>query len=559
MKRFNLGGLYVGEVFKNKKISSPFGIFFQIPVFVIAAFGLYNLAEKVFYSFTRYNMLENPKFVGLENYSSIFRNEVVLKCLVNTAVMVFIVTALLILTAVLPAIFTARLKLPFGLIVMGAFSFLSIYVAHSNFFNVFFSRHANGILNSLLINASIINKPIIFTQSYAMPLAVIALWLYCLAPVFSITYIFARMKHSYLGTAIAVCLIPVLMYSGGGIVTGIVGISSKNYAADWLYTAFQDYLTVRFDVGFACAILITGIIMLIGWCVLVCSIAFGFWILCKNINSNSAVFKVIVFVTLAIVLQLFVAVLIFIAMYLLRGIMPLDELLIFPPSLLVKRPTIQNFYHLTELILSYSVPFSRYLINSLFAVPLMIMPLCFLVALPSGVGFGLFKAFKQQKLLLLCFVPFLFVSGYITFIKLGIHNTYLVYMFEFLSSFEFLIAIFLVYLTVKLVFYDRKPRISGILLGSIFVSSSFYAIGVIRGIWYSSGDGIYDGNLKIWKDISVFISSGEMARSGIAAANDVLILLATLAVVAVPLISLFILYFSYRRNSKIQQKRECQE
>ena len=123
-------------------------------------------------------------------------------------------------------------------------------------------------------------------------------------------------------------------------------------------------------------------------------------------------------------------------------------------------------------------------------------------------------------------------------------------MFEFLSSFEFLMAVFLVYLTVKLVFYDRKPSISGIVLGSIFVLSSFYAIGVIRGIWYSGGDGIYDGNLKIWKDISVFISSGGIARSGIAAANDMLMLLTTVTVVMVPLALLLVLYLLYRKSTK---------
>ena len=157
-----------------------------------------------------------------------------------------------------------------------------------------FSGDSYGLLNSWLLSNSIINEPIIFPQTHARMLAIFVLWLYCLAPVFSITYIAARMKHSFLGSAIAVCLIPVLMYSGGGIVTGIIGSPSTNYSADWLYTIFQDYLMVRFDVGFAYAILIIGLIMLIGWCVLVCSVAFGFWTLCKNrknfcytINSNS--------------------------------------------------------------------------------------------------------------------------------------------------------------------------------------------------------------------------------------------------------------------------------
>ncbi len=540
----------MNEVIKIKKISTSLGVLFQIPVFIISTFGLYNLTEKILYSLTKYNMLEKPSFVGFENYSSIFENEVIQKCLGNTVVMVCIVAALLMLTAVLPAVFTARLKLRFGLGIMCAFSLISVCAMLPNFFNTLFSGDAYGMLNSWLLSKSIINEPILFKQSHAALLAVIALWLYCLTPVFSITYIAARMKHSFLGTAIAVCLTPVIMFSGGDIVTGIVGYPSVNYSADWLYTVFQDYLTVRFDVGFAYAILIIGIIMFIGWCVLVCSVAFGLWALCKNIKPNYMALKVIGFITFATALQLFVLVLIFVIMYLSKAFMPLNELFA-SPNIMPRNPTLQNFYDLTEFTSNSWIPFSRYFSNSLLAVPLMIMPVCFSLILPSGVGFGLFKSFEKQRLLLLCFIPFLFVSGYVTFSELGIINSYFIYLFEFLSSFELLIAVLLVYLAVKLVFYNRKPRKSGILLGIFFVLSSFYAIGAIRGIWYSNGSGIYNEKLKIWGDISEYLSSGGIARCGVAAANDILMLLATIAVVIIPAVLLLTLYLLYQKNSKI--------
>lgn len=534
----------MSEVFKNRKTSSPFAIFFQMPVFVVATFGLYSLMEKIFYSLTGFNMLEKPTLVGLKNYSDIFRDEVIQKCLCNTVFMVCAVMILLMFTAIFPAIFTARLKLPYGLAIMCAFSLISICAMLPNFFNVLFRGDAYGMLNSWLLSKSIINEPIFFIRSHAMVLSVIVLWLYCLAPVFSITYIAARMKHSFLGTAIAVCSIPVLMYNGGGIVTSIVGYPSIDYSADWLYTVFQDYLLTRYEVGYAYAILIIGLIMLICWCVLVCSVAFGFWALCKNINSNSMTFKVFGFITFAIALLLFVSVFSFIIMYLSKAFMSLNEIFQFPNPIVPRKPTLQNFSDLGVVASDSYVPFSRYLINSLFVVPLIIISVCFLVVLPSGVGFGLFKAFNKQKLLLLCFIPFLFVSGYITFEKLGIINTYFVYMFEFLSSFEFLIAVFLTYLSVRLVFYKREPRTSDILLGSFFVLSSFYAIGVIRCIWYSGGVGIYDENLKPWRYVG-----GGIARTGIVAAYDVLMLFATIAVVIIPLILLLKLHYSYRINT----------
>ena len=46
---------------------------------------------------------------------------------------------------------------------------------------------------------------------------------------------------------------------------------------------------------------------------------------------------------------------------------PLDELLVFPPTLFtVRRPTINNYLALPDLISGLSVPLSRYLTNSLF-------------------------------------------------------------------------------------------------------------------------------------------------------------------------------------------------
>ncbi len=539
----------MSEVLKKRQINSPFGIFLQIPVFLVAIFGLYKLSEMLFYSLTKFNMLQKPSFVGLANYSNAFKDEVIQKSLGNTVLMVCAVAVLLLLTAVVPAIFTARLKLPFGLGVMGAFSIISVCSMLSNGFNIVFSGDSYGILNSFLLSARIIYEPIAFTQTHAILVAVIVMWLYCLAPVFSITYIAARMKHSFLGAAIAVCAIPVLMFSGGGLAISIIGFPSANYSADWIYTVFNDYLMVRFDVGFAYAILVIGIIMLIGWCFAVCSIVVGIWALCKNVNSDSTVFKVLGFITFALSLLLFIRVSIFVILYLSKAFMPLDDLFLFP-NFTPKRPTLGNFSDLSKSMAGSFVPFSHYLINSLIDVPKVIMPVCIFVALPSGVGFGLFNMFKRQKLLLLCFIPFLLVSGYITLSKLGILDTYFVYMFEFISSFEFLIAVFLVYLAVKLVFYERKPRISAILVGSFFVLSMFYSIGAIRGIWYTGNGAIYNENLKIWKDISAIFFSRGIAGYGVAAANDMLMLYATLVAVIIPLALLVTLYFMYRINTK---------
>jgi len=540
----------MGNVFQNRRINSVYGILFQIPVFIIGAFGLYKLVEIFYYSLTKYDMLAAPTFVGFENFSNIFKTDVIQKCFDNTAFIVCAVAVLLILTAVLPALFIAKLKLPFGLGVMGAFSLISLCAMLPNFFNCFFNGDRYGLINSMLLSNSVINEPILFAQDYAMMLAVLILWLYCLAPVFAITYISARMKHSFLGTAIAVCAIPVLMYSGGGIITGVVGFPSANYSADWLYTIFHDYLMVRYEVGFAYAILIVGIIMLIGWCLAVCLVTYGLWALCKNIRSDHLVCRVFGYITFALSFLFFFAFLYYIVKYLLRAFMPVEELFIFPNHAYTpKNPTLDHFLHLFTSFTSWHNPIPDYVVNTLFVVPLKVIPVCFFVALCSGVGFGAFHAFKRQKLLLLCFIPLLFVADYTTFSKLGFINTYSVYAFEFLSSFEFLIAVFLVYLTTKLVFCNRDLRISSVLVGSLFLMFSFYAIGVIRGIWHSS-NAILKEEIKTWGSFSAHYFSGSSIRSGVTTANDLLRLSTTLAVVIIPLALLLTLYLLYQKSSK---------
>ena len=49
-----------------------------------------------------------------------------------------------------------------------------------------------------------------------------------------------------------------------------------------------------------------------------------------------------------------------------RAFMPLDELYLYPPRIIVRRPTISNFTGLLTSLNASAVPFSRYIFNSLF-------------------------------------------------------------------------------------------------------------------------------------------------------------------------------------------------
>ena len=85
------------SILKTKKINSPLGILFQIPVFLISAFGLLQLVHMFYLSLTDFNGMTYPKFIWFQNYAEIFKDELVLEGLGNTVVMVLLVSLLLFL------------------------------------------------------------------------------------------------------------------------------------------------------------------------------------------------------------------------------------------------------------------------------------------------------------------------------------------------------------------------------------------------------------------------------------------------------------------------------
>lgn len=528
------------SILKTKKINSPLGILFQIPVFLISAFGLLQLAYIFYLSLTDFNGMEKPNFRWFQNYAQIFKDELVLEGLGNTVVMVLLVSLLLFVTAILPALFISKLKLRFGIIVLGAFSLISLAVILPNFLNEFLEVE---LYRMFLENSS--NEAIPITESHARLVSIIIMWLYCLAPVFAIAFIAAKLKHNFKGVAASLCAIPILMYLSGGRLAGVLNFQHEKPSFEWLYTVYKDYFEIRWYIGYSCAILFVGLAMFICWCTIVCSATFGSFCLSKKLKISSTAQKWGRGISLSLAGILFLTVLVYLMIYLLKSIMTTDEFEIYPYIYAPMNPTLQNF---TELFKGYSefMPFSRYIYNSLVAVPLMIMPVCVFVALPCGVGFSLFKSPKKEKLLLLCLLPFLSASFYIALSRLGLVDTYFAYAFEFLSSVEFFVALFLVYIAVKLVFSGGKTTVGRILLGSFSLLTSFYAIAAIRGIWYRS-DLIYSQELMIWSN-SV-ITNKQIDGWVVAAANDMLMLIATIAVIIPPIILFVNLYLSYRKST----------
>lgn len=119
---------------------------------------------------------------------------------------------------------------------------------------------------------------------------------------------------------------------------------------------------------------------------------------------------------------------------------PLDELLVFPPTLFtVKRPTIANYTALPDLISSLSVPLSRYVFNSIF-IAVAGTVLC--VVFAAMAAFVLSKTDIKFKTVIFTVIQFallfnaytLAIPQYIIYSTLGAINTYFVYLLPALAS-----------------------------------------------------------------------------------------------------------------------------
>ncbi|MXX82589.1 MAG: sugar ABC transporter permease, partial [Chloroflexi bacterium] len=59
-------------------------LFLAVPVLLLAALKIYPVFYNLYLSFTRYELFEPPRFVGMKNYSYVFSNTVTRQSIINT-------------------------------------------------------------------------------------------------------------------------------------------------------------------------------------------------------------------------------------------------------------------------------------------------------------------------------------------------------------------------------------------------------------------------------------------------------------------------------------------
>ncbi len=264
----------------------PFLVLFT--VFVIIPVGM-----AIFYSFTYYNVLEPAEYIGAGNYVRLFTEDSIFLTALKNTLLIALVTGP---TSYLMCFFLAwmlndlgpRLRSVLTLAFYTPTMATSVYVV----WTYIFSGDRYGFINGLLLRLNIINQPIVFLKNpdYMMAVIIIVtLWMSLGTSFLAFIAGFQGLDRT-LFEAGAVegiknrwqelwyitlpSMRPQLMFgavmqisaafSVGAVGDALVGFPSVDYATHTVINHLTDYGTVRFELGYACAIATLLFFMTVG-------------------------------------------------------------------------------------------------------------------------------------------------------------------------------------------------------------------------------------------------------------------------------------------------------
>ena len=246
-------------------------------------FFILPIASSIFYSFTYFNILEPPRFIGLQNYINlILQDEVFLTAVKNTFVIAVITGPIGYILSFLFAWFIN--ELPRWIRTVAVVVFYAPSIAGNAFFifSIIFRGDAYGYLNSFLLQFGLIDAPLLFLldPKYILPvIIVVILWMSMGTGFLSfvaglqgvdrsmyeagyVDGIRNRWQELYFITLPS--MKPMLLFGAVMSITtafnvcdvprALAGYPSTDYAARTIVTHLFDYGISRFEMGYASAI-----------------------------------------------------------------------------------------------------------------------------------------------------------------------------------------------------------------------------------------------------------------------------------------------------------------
>ncbi len=277
------------EVSKNKVLYAMIAPFFLI----FFTFTVLPVCLSLLVSFTNFNMLEFPKWVGWRNYAQLFvRDDVFLIALKNTLIFAAVTgpvsyIACFVLAWIINE-FPPKIR---------AFATLVFYapaLSGSAFivWTLLFSSDSYGYINAFLLKWHLILEPILWlkTPKYILPIIIIVqLWLSLgtsflafiaglqgldktLFEAGAIDGIRNRWQELWFITLPS--MRPMLMFGAviqitasfgvAEVATALAGFPSVKYAGHTIVTHLMDYGSIRFEMGYASAIATVLFAMMLG-------------------------------------------------------------------------------------------------------------------------------------------------------------------------------------------------------------------------------------------------------------------------------------------------------
>jgi multiple sugar transport system permease protein len=283
----------MSTVSKGMKENAICYVFVLPYVLIFTVFTVAPVVMSLFLSFTQFNILEPPTWIGAENYTRLFlEDEVFVTALRNTLILAAVTGPVSYILALLCAWLINDLRPWLRAVVTVIFYAPSLAGNALLIWTVLFSSDQYGWANSMLMNFQFIGEPIKFLENpeYMMPIViVVVLWaslgtgfLAFIAGLQGIDKSLyeagamdgVRNRWQELWYVTLPCMKPQLMFGAvmsitasfgiGAVVSALCGMPSTDYAVHTMQNHLEDFGGIRFEMGYASAIatLLFGIMLL---------------------------------------------------------------------------------------------------------------------------------------------------------------------------------------------------------------------------------------------------------------------------------------------------------
>lgn len=260
------------------------GYLFLLPFFVLfSIFVVAPVGYAFVLSFTDYNMLQAPNFVGLNNYKLLFLDDkVFLTAVSNTLTFALITGPIGYILSFFAAWVINQLKMKRAFSLAFYAPSITSGVAMSYVWLIIFSSDRYGYLNNFLLNIGVIDSPVLWNTdpNYIMKVVIIiSLWmsmgtgfLVFLAGLQSLDHSVyeagsidgVQNKFQELIYLTLPMMKPQLLFGAINAIVGsfgvfdiavsVAGMPSPNYAGHTIVAHLYDYAFIRFQMGYASAV-----------------------------------------------------------------------------------------------------------------------------------------------------------------------------------------------------------------------------------------------------------------------------------------------------------------